>query len=336
MQYCNEACDRRYTLTVILMTKRVVVASGPDEEVLVFSNDHARTPLVARRSVGAPVLTSSQCSHLDAWRQVRAELRDIASPAIATAFVRFMELVEEQREHIYISPRHAAVAVRQRLAVAAPVADNAVADAFRDGTLLVHMIPRLPGAERDAWAYDLGLTMSPTGFEVCSLTLVRSLDTIYACAYGVFAVVPEDETLAIGINDLGVNAFKKQISGKGLDSNSLKAILLEHLQRTHAKDLAAGYDDFARLRAAGRKSPSNEIVVNLKKSHLIGICVNLADLSDKRLLSRLGAKRVLDIARINAEVASIQAAVLRLTGLRLAAWTYDYRYGTLAPLGQLK
>jgi hypothetical protein len=334
-------------MAVILMTKRVVVAAGPDQDVAVLAEGAPPHQIIVRLPM-LPVLPANQLAHLEAWRLVRAELRELVSPAIYDAFIHFMGLVEGGREHIFISPRHVAEALRQRMR-AAPALGPAMAPAapvpglipvntaFNNGTLLVHMIPGLPNDLVDAWTYDLNRVMAPhTGFEVCSLTLVRPSDTLYGCSYGIFAVVPEDETLAIGINDLGVNAFKKEMTGQGHRRDTLRNLLREHLARTHGDDLVERYADFDRARKARKKTPSNEIVVNLQRDHLIGICVNLTHIEDQKSLSRLRSQREIHLARIRKEVAAIQEAVRKTTCLVLPAWTYDYRKGTLALLEHLQ
>jgi len=332
------AASTEFLVTMILMTKRVVVAKVPEQAIEVALADAPQRSVVARVPVGPPVVSGAQIGHLEAWRLVRAELSTIRSPEIVGFFNLFMGLVEAPTQHIFISTQALAFNLKSmalaevRAPVIAVAGPASAESALRDGTLLVHMIPGLPGAGKDAWAYDVGKMSAPTGFEVCSLTLVRRDATIYGYPYGLFAVVPENEVLAIGVNDLGVNKFKKDHSGQGHTEDELRRLLVASLERTHADDVVTRYGDYDQLRRTKKRTPSNEIVANLKARHLIAICVNLAHLN----ISRLRPKRPVQIAAICKETALIQTAVQRMIGVLLPIYTYDHNAGTLALLAQLK
>ncbi|WP_156894655.1 hypothetical protein [Janthinobacterium sp. 1_2014MBL_MicDiv] len=304
--------------------------------------------LVTRNVVVARVLRIGEIDHLDAWHLVRNELRDISSPAIVTAFEHFMDMVEGPVEHKYLFARLAADEIRRRMRpppaptiVVTLPGRISVSNAFKSGKLLVHMIPRLPGDKKDAWKYDLNLIASKTGYEVCSLSLIHKGDSLYSTAYGLFAVVPEEELLAIGISDLGSNSFRKSHANRGLDHATVKRELQEHLKRTHENHVVGAYNEFAearlalkaRVKASARAASSstmervtmnNEIVANLKTEHLIGICVNIA------YLASIGKAPSSDKLRkkLKDEISSITEAVFIHTNIRLPTWTYDDRSGT--------
>jgi hypothetical protein len=332
-------------MAVIYRTKRVKVSQGQEQqrEALLEQRPSLLVPVksvTVRDTVGPPKLSPTEIWHIDAWREIRAQLPELQGPSVVKAFECFMAMVEDGQTHIFLSPSNAAYCIRGQLAPQqipiAPI-NPAVPDAFRNGKLLVHMISGLPneikeGRGEDSWTRDLRLMNSETGYEVCSMTLAHGPVSIYGYPYGVFAVVPEDEVLVIGVNDLGVNKLKHELSGKGYSFEAMRKIIWERVGRTHSGEMIEHFTDYEATREEQKKTPSNEIVVNLKTRHLVGICVNVENLESTRKLTRMRGVREKDIDQIRKNVEKIQVKVQQQVGRLLSAYCYDYRMQKLTAL----